>query len=331
LRHELCKRKKLMMPVMPSGIERMNWSDRIRLLGAPGPQMKDLTRTRTAPARPILVGIEESDSADALALADLLAGLLGGPLVLVHNHSHGTPSTAEAQELTRRYHDAAIRVTHAESPAEGLRECVAKENAQLIVVGPPWGQTLPGSVGEQLLFGARAPVAIAPRGYAHTLPSLGVVASAFDGSPESRRALGWAADLARSSHSRLRAISVHAPTVYAGFGFPAMSVEPVIRAGLERELSAAIRAHDEPVEAVVPDGDPGRTLVEASQEADILVMGSRGHGRWQAALLGSVSHYVMRHAACPVVILPRGADQEDGPLADQEPDVRVPPLGGCGG
>ena len=55
------------------------------------------------------------------------------------------------------------------------------------------------------------------------------------------------------------------------------------------------------------DGDAARTLVEASQEADILVMGSRGHGPLQAALLGGVSHYVVRHAACPVVIHPRSA------------------------
>jgi nucleotide-binding universal stress UspA family protein len=103
-----------------------------------------------------------------------------------------------------------------------------------------------------------------------------------------------------------------------------MSVDPVIREGLELELSAAIAAHDGPVEAIVPDGDPGTTLVEASQQADLLAVGSRGHGRLRSALLGSVSHHVMRHAVCPVVILPPGAG------ADQESAVRDAAVWGDG-
>ena len=303
-----------------------------------------IIRSRGAGA--IIVGIEGSKrSADALALADLLAGLIGGAPVLVHNHSYGAPSNlpepqegghlgrsasdlafARVQKLARRYPEAGVRLTHAPSPAQGLQESVARENAQLIVVGPSHrsglGQTLPGSVGERLLSGARVPVAIAPRGYADAVPSLGLVAIAFDGSPESCLALDWAADLARSSRSNLRVISVHAPTAYAGFGFPATSVDPAIRRGLQEEQSAAIAAYDGPVESIVPDGDPARTLIEASQEADILVMGSRGYGPLRAALLGGVSHYVIRHAACPVVVLPRGADRVDSPLPEQEPVVR---------
>ena len=324
----------------------MTWAERIRLLGAPGPHMAGPPRAGAIISRheaaAIIVGIEGSErSADALALADLLAGSLAAPLVFVHNRAHGTSSNffvpreggpwrdpttgsvlARVQKLSRRHHDASVRVTHASSPAEALQECAAAESAQLIIVGPSWRHMLPGSVGEQLLFGARVPVAIAPRGYADKVPSLNLVVSAFDGSPESRRGLEWASRLARGSDRQLRVISVHAPTLYGGFGFPAASVDPAIRDGLEHELSAAIAGHDGPVEAIVPDGEPGSTLVEASQEADILAMGSRGHRPLRSALLGSVSHHVMRHAACPVVILPPGANLDHGPIAGQEPAVR---------
>jgi nucleotide-binding universal stress UspA family protein len=226
---------------------------------------------------------------------------------------------AGVQNLTRHHHEVGIRVTQARSPAEGLLQCAANESARLIVVGPSLGHMLLGSVGEQLLLEARVPVALAPPGYANAVHSLRLVASAFDGSPESRRALDWAANLARGSSSRLRIISVHAPTAYAGLAFGGPSVDLAIRDGLERAQRAAITAHGGPVEAIVFDGDPPRTLVDASQEADLLAMGSRGYGRVRAILLGSVSHHVIRHAACPVVILPRSAERGNGARAEQEP------------
>jgi nucleotide-binding universal stress UspA family protein len=331
----------------------MNWEDRIRLFGAPGPPMPDRvpeTRwhrepvTESPPARPIIksrpagaiiVGVEGSErSADALALADSLAGFLEAQLVLVHNHpreaapqfleprpdvqlmrSLSDSTSAQVEELVRHDHELGVRVTDKVSPAVGLLEVAERENAKLIVVGPSHrsglGRVHPGSVGELLLSGAPIPVAIAPRGYADAQPSLGLIVSAFDGSPESRVALDWAAHLARSSDRRLRVISVHTPIAYSGFGFVAVSVDPMLRSDLERELAAAIAGYEGPVETNVLDGDAARTLVEASQEADILVMGSRGHGPLQAALLGGVSHDVVRHAACPVVIHPRSAVAAD--------------------
>jgi nucleotide-binding universal stress UspA family protein len=331
----------------------MNWEQGIRLYGAPGPQVDDRfsetrrPRVRAAesspagpistpgPAGAIVVGVEGSErSSDALALADRLAGLLGGSLVLVHNRPRDTPpkfleppqderlmrsisdsTSAQVKELVRHDHRPGIRVTHAVSPAVGLLDVAERENAQLIVVGPSHrsglGRVHPGSVGELLLSGAPVPVAIAPRGYADAQPSSGLVVSAFDGSPESRLALDWAAHLARSSDRRLRVISVHTPIAYSGFGFVAVSVEPLLRSDLEQELAAAIAGYEGPVETKVLDGDAAGTLVEASQEADILVMGSRGLGPLQAALLGGVSHDVVRQAACPVIIHPRSAVTTD--------------------
>jgi len=342
----------------------MNWLERIRLFGAPGPLLADQGSEpdrprervsesspaapiiRSRPAGAIIVGVEGSErSADGLALADLLAERLGGPLVLVHNHPDGAWSSfleppedeqrmrsvsdstfAQVQELVSHDHEAGVRVTHADSPAVGLQQIAEHENAQLVVVGPSHrsglGQVLPGSVGERLLSRAPAPVAIAPRGYADAVPALGLVASAFDGSPESHRALEWAMRLARAGGSQLRVITVHTPLAFNGLGFASESVDPILRHDLEREQSAAIAGYDGPVEAIVPDGDPAGMLIKASLGADILVMGSRGYRPLQAALLSGVSHYVVRHAACPVVIMPRSAARDDSPTADREPGVR---------
>jgi nucleotide-binding universal stress UspA family protein len=59
-------------------------------------------------------------------------------------------------------------------------------------------------------------------------------------------------------------------------------------------------------------GDPARELVEHSRELDLLVVGSRRYGPLRAVLLGGVSGRVVRSAACPVVVVPRG---EERPLA----------------
>jgi nucleotide-binding universal stress UspA family protein len=344
----------------------MNWEERIRLYGAPGPPMADPspetdrpreTMTESSPAgliikpRPagaIIVGIDGSErSADALALADLLAGLLGGPLLLVHNHpreaapmfleprgdgqlmrSLADSTFAQVQRLVSRDHEPGIRATRADSPAIGLQQVAEHENAQLIVVGPSHrsglGRVLPGSVGEKLLSGSPVPVAIAPRGYADTPSSLGLIASAFDGSPESRLALDWAAHLAESNNRRLRVISVHTPVALAGLGFAGAAVDPIRRRDLENEQQAAIAAYDGPVEAIIGDGDAAWILAKASLEADLMVLGSRGHGQLQTALLGGVSHYVVRHAACPVVIHPRSAVGRR--ISEPSPDQLTEPV-----
>jgi nucleotide-binding universal stress UspA family protein len=55
---------------------------------------------------------------------------------------------------------------------------------------------------------------------------------------------------------------------------------------------------------VLEDRNPAEALVELSDGADLLVVGSRGRGGFSSLLLGSVSHAVVLHARCPVVVIP---------------------------
>ncbi len=89
------------------------------------------------------------------------------------------------------------------------------------------------------------------------------------------------------------------------------------------ELMARARRHlaetaaelpgDVPVEPVVVVGAPERMLAEESEHVDLIVVGSRGYGPHRAVLLGSVSGRLVREAACPVIVVPRGVE---APLED---------------
>ena len=64
--------------------------------------------------------------------------------------------------------------------------------------------------------------------------------------------------------------------------------------------------------AVVTEGDTAKVLVAAAKDADLLVVGSRGHGEFVGILLGSVRRYCTTHARCPVVVVHRSQDAAVG-------------------
>ncbi|ASO19614.1 nucleotide-binding universal stress UspA family protein [Actinoalloteichus hoggarensis] len=61
----------------------------------------------------------------------------------------------------------------------------------------------------------------------------------------------------------------------------------------------------------VIEGPPATVLLDAAQDAAVLVLGSHGHGRAYASLVGSVSAACIRHARCPVIVIPPGMTEEE--------------------
>lgn len=136
----------------------------------------------------------------------------------------------------------------------------------------------------------------------------GVVVCGVDGSPAGQRALRWAIEEAIK-----RDADVHAVTAWAGdgltqLGAPTTPAEALKRA--QRTLDAAVEEALADVEKAplvtraCERGEPADALTTAAIGADLLILGSHGHGTVHDKLLGSTSQRVVHHAPCPVVIVP---------------------------
>ncbi|HEX6115663.1 MAG TPA: universal stress protein [Solirubrobacterales bacterium] len=255
----------------------------------------------------IVVGVDHRPaSEDALALGRLLAAATGARVVpATVSPSSGSeddpPPVADARRV------------ESSSPAKGLHELAEAERAGIVVLGSTdrgtAGRIYPGSVAERLLSGAPCAIAVAPRGYARReTDRLRVIEVGFDGSPESRHALGIARELALASGGTMR--------IFAAFETGPDELGPL---GVEArdELAEALRAAVEEIpEEVRPlgrlvDGNPVEVLAtQAEAGVDLLVLGSRSYGPLRAALLGGVSAKVLRRAPCPVLVVPRGRGEE---------------------
>jgi len=134
-----------------------------------------------------------------------------------------------------------------------------------------------------------------------------------DGSPNSEHALDWAMKLAAALHAPLTVVVVHeVPKSYWG-GIPVVGpadrpvLEKLHHAADEMTQRAVNRLGDaKPASVTIHavDGFVVKELVDASQEADMVVVGSRGGSGVARVLMGSVSAEVVQHSACPVVIVP---------------------------
>ena len=139
-----------------------------------------------------------------------------------------------------------------------------------------------------------------------------VVVVGVDGSEAGRRALKWGFREAQLRGLRLRAIGVvqlHLVALSVP-GYPYADetyINELVAATREEVASevAAVKADFPEVEAEVEAvlGTPAETLVEASEGAELLVVGSRGRGGFSGLLLGSVSQQVVSHAHVPVLVV----------------------------
>ncbi len=210
----------------------------------------------------LLVGFDGSDGGhDALELARALT--LGGDkdtvLVVTARPTGSTPGG---------------------SPAAMIIELAESAGIDLIVVGSPHrgavGRALIGSVAESLLHGSPCPVVVAPRGYAGERHEQFLrIAVGHDGTPEADAALHAAEALALRSNALIDVLTVLAP--------PAATPGPVGYAPTdppqpEKILNQAIHSLDDRLGATGRrlDGPPAHMLAGACEDADLLVVGSRG-------------------------------------------------------
>jgi nucleotide-binding universal stress UspA family protein len=135
-----------------------------------------------------------------------------------------------------------------------------------------------------------------------------------DGSAESVEALRWAAAYAAATGATIDAVlSWHFPPA-AGVVPPRIAQQTItdeVRANMLEALDKTLVAVFGPatppsVQAKVTYGHPAVVLVEESKNADLLVVGNRGHGAFTGMLSGSVSIHCVNNAHCPVVVV-RGA------------------------
>jgi nucleotide-binding universal stress UspA family protein len=132
-----------------------------------------------------------------------------------------------------------------------------------------------------------------------------------DGSPSSRAALAWAVRQAELTSAAVEAVIAWNDVV--SFTGAALSPTGVPANSNFGEHAAAVLSHSinetvDPdglvkVSSTVRRGNPAQVLLGESVGADLLVVGSRGHGGFTGALLGSVSQACVHHAQCPVVII----------------------------
>jgi nucleotide-binding universal stress UspA family protein len=130
-------------------------------------------------------------------------------------------------------------------------------------------------------------------------------------------ALRWAIRQAGLTGAAVDAVIVwNYPVVDAGFGWVGAGAgldfdfrEAATKTVTEAVASTLDPASDVRVRTQVTQGIPAQVLLDACDGADLLVVGSRGHGGFTEALLGSVSQHCVHHAPCPVVVI-RGQDHD---------------------
>ncbi|WP_043616642.1 universal stress protein [Nonomuraea candida] len=183
----------------------------------------------------------------------------------------------------------------------------ASEEAELLVVGSGGiggvRGLLVGSVAYGVAAHARTDLVLI-----HEPPETprGEVVVGTDGSRGATRALEFAFAEAGLRGARLRAVQAWAWPQPGGF-------EPASREHEQetlRTLKASLTPHRERhpgvhVVAEVVHGHPVEVLKEAGADADLLVVGSRGHGQLAGMLIGSISQALLHHAPCPLAVIRR--------------------------
>ncbi|MFE0594111.1 universal stress protein [Micromonospora echinospora] len=276
--------------------------------------------------RPVVVGVDGSpESLVAAEHGARAAALRSRPLHLVHGYLHplgygvpvnpydlGLPEPSDeartmlektAADLRGRWPELTVEVRQvAGGPGATLVE--ESRRAELVVVGSRglggFAGLLLGSVSAQVAGHAHGPVLVV-RPADRQVATDGPVLVGLDGSELAELAVGHAAEEAARQGVPLVLTHVVAPDARpedsAGDG--------QVADRLLAETAATVRQrHPElaVAERLLRAADPASALVEASADAALVVVGSRGRGGFAGLLLGSVSQALVQHARCPVLV-----------------------------
>jgi nucleotide-binding universal stress UspA family protein len=135
-----------------------------------------------------------------------------------------------------------------------------------------------------------------------------------DNSAGSAEALRWALAYARLTGGTVDAVTawqVPPMYVYASGWTPTGIDDAGIIRYAEKTLADTVaqvqneQDHLAPVTTRVMEGPAAQVLLEAGKGAELMVLGSRGHGAFAGMLLGSVSQHCVQHATCPTVVIPK--------------------------
>ena len=286
--------------------------------------------------RELLVGFDGSDdSQNALTWALEEAARSGGSVRLIYAFEWMSgaawagpgmlPTTwpdetarQELDDMVKAAVDAAAKshpeVQVAGEVVDGPAPLVLQErsaHAHLVVVGSRgqggFAGLLVGSTSVALSGHAHCPVVVIRGEEALRHARTGGVVVGVDGSAHSLRALEFATAQAAQRAVPLRVLRIWAPPA-PRWGPPDFDPETVAahERGAAEESVAPVRERHPglQIDIEIVTGSPASVLVEASRQAQLAVVGTRGRGGLRGMLLGSVSQQLIQHGHCPVAVVP---------------------------
>jgi nucleotide-binding universal stress UspA family protein len=267
----------------------------------------------------------------AIERAGFLSEALGANLTLLHAVP---PDGADGRSLEQRLRHTGARLatrtaapawrweSHADiavqcgRPARVVLDTAARQDARLVILGPhradEFADAVNGTITERVLGAATCPVLIAQQEmhgeYRHVLIAL-------DGAPRSAQVLREVETLALTQDSFATVLHAHEP-LYEGMmntvGVGAESIVGFAAASRDQALAnikamiAANSADAYRYQISIVESRPATAIRRAVEtlKPDLVVLGTRGHGRFRRALLGSVASEVLRAVQCDVLLVP---------------------------
>lgn len=273
----------------------------------------------------------------AIERAGFLSEALDAELTVLHAVS---PEAAEGGTLEQRLRRTSARLATRTSapawrwesradisvrcgrPARVVLDTAYRQDARLVILGPhranAFVDAVSGTITEKVLGAAACPVLIArqeiPAGYRHVLVAL-------DGSPRSAHVLREVEALVLAQDSLVTAMHAHEPAYESMMNTVGIGAENIVKYASDsrkqatENIRAAIASSSRDArryQVSIVEMRPAMAILRAveSLKPDLLVLGTRGHGRFRRALLGSVASEVFNAVQCDVLLVPDRVTRE---------------------